>query len=85
VIGGFVKPGLEAVREESERNFKRRGELGADCAAYHQGVLVVDLWGGYRLGHHLRDDRRGKSLRDALYQCVEQPEGNLGARPSFVS
>jgi CubicO group peptidase (beta-lactamase class C family) len=48
VIGGFVVPGFEAVREEFEVNFRRRGELGAACAAYHRGVVVVDLWGGYR-------------------------------------
>ncbi|MGZ5761272.1 MAG: serine hydrolase domain-containing protein [Caldimonas sp.] len=48
MIGGFVEPGFEAVRREFERNFTRRGELGAACAAYHHGVPVVDLWGGYR-------------------------------------
>ena len=29
-----------------ERNFTERGELGAAFAAYRDGVLVVDLWGG---------------------------------------
>jgi CubicO group peptidase (beta-lactamase class C family) len=48
VIGGFVEAGFEAVRQEFEANFRRRGELGAACAAYHHGVPVVDLWGGYR-------------------------------------
>jgi CubicO group peptidase (beta-lactamase class C family) len=48
VIGGYVKPGFGAVRKEFMTNFKRRGELGAACAAYHGGVPVVDLWGGYR-------------------------------------
>ena len=46
-IQGTVAPGLEEVREEFERNFIRRGELGAACAIYHQGVKAVDLWGGY--------------------------------------
>jgi CubicO group peptidase (beta-lactamase class C family) len=36
------------VRAEFEVNFGQRGELGAACAAYHRGELVVDLWGGYR-------------------------------------
>ena len=48
MIGGFVKPGFEDVRAEFVANFERRGELGAACAAYHDGVPVVDLWGGYR-------------------------------------
>ncbi|HTX01392.1 MAG TPA: serine hydrolase domain-containing protein [Acidimicrobiales bacterium] len=45
-IGGFVAPGLEAVREEFERNFAERGEVGAAFAATRHGELVVDLWGG---------------------------------------
>jgi CubicO group peptidase (beta-lactamase class C family) len=48
MIGGMVADGFEPVRAEFEANLVRRGELGAACAAYHRGVLVVDLWGGYR-------------------------------------
>jgi len=47
-IGGAVAPGFEPVREAFERNFARRGELGAAVAAYHEGEVVIDLWGGYR-------------------------------------
>ncbi len=43
---GFVAPGLERVREEFERNFVERGELGAAFAVYCDGELVIDLWGG---------------------------------------
>ncbi len=43
-----MAPGFEPVREAFEANFARRGELGAACAAYHRGALVVDLWGGWR-------------------------------------
>jgi len=48
MIGGVVADGFESVRAEFEANFSRRGELGAACAAYRRGALVVDLWGGYR-------------------------------------
>lgn len=48
MIGGAVADGFEPVRAEFEANFSRRGELGAACAVYHRGALVVDLWGGYR-------------------------------------
>lgn len=48
MIAGFVERGFEPVRDEFQVNFRRRGELGAACAAYHRGDLVVDLWGGYR-------------------------------------
>jgi CubicO group peptidase (beta-lactamase class C family) len=47
-INGFVAPGLEGVRAEFERNFARRGEIGAAVAAYWRGEKVVDLWGGRR-------------------------------------
>ena len=48
LIGGWVAKGFEPVREAFEHNFTQRSELGAACAVYHAGKLVVDLWGGYR-------------------------------------
>jgi CubicO group peptidase (beta-lactamase class C family) len=45
-VKGFTAPGLEPVREEFERNFTEREELGAAFAAYLDGELVIDLWGG---------------------------------------
>ncbi len=47
-VGGFARPGFEAVRDAFIENFERRGELGAACCAYHRGEKVVDLWGGVR-------------------------------------
>src|SRR3954452_1552431 len=47
-IGGSVAPGFEEVRREFERNFAKRRELGAACAAFVGGEKVVDLWGGVR-------------------------------------
>src|SRR5687768_18235310 len=47
-VQGTVAPGFEAVRTEFERNFRERKELGAACAVYYKGELVVDLWGGIR-------------------------------------
>jgi CubicO group peptidase (beta-lactamase class C family) len=47
-IGGLVAPGFEEVRTEFERNFAKRGEIGAAVAAYWRGEKVVDLWGGRR-------------------------------------
>jgi CubicO group peptidase (beta-lactamase class C family) len=48
LIDGYVAAGFETVRDEFERNFIDRGELGAACAIYHRGQKVVDLWGGHR-------------------------------------
>jgi CubicO group peptidase (beta-lactamase class C family) len=36
------------VRDVFADNFRRRGEIGAACAAYYRGDKVVDLWGGVR-------------------------------------
>lgn len=47
--GGWVAPGFEEVREEFDRNFAERGEIGAAVAAYWRGEKVVDLWGGRRI------------------------------------
>ena len=47
-VGGWVAPGFEEVRDEFDRNFAERGEIGAAVAAYWRGEKVVDLWGGRR-------------------------------------
>ena len=47
-IGGLVAPGFEEVRDEFERNFVERGDIGAATAVYWRGDKVVDLWGGRR-------------------------------------
>jgi CubicO group peptidase (beta-lactamase class C family) len=46
MINGWTAAGFEDVAEAFERNFADRGEVGAAFAAYEQGRLVVDLWGG---------------------------------------
>src|SRR3954447_8143468 len=47
-IGGEVARGCESVRDEFERNWGERRELGGAVAAYVDGEKVVDLWGGVR-------------------------------------
>lgn len=46
-IHGSYAPAYQRVAEEFERNFTARGELGAAVAAFVDGELVVDLWGGW--------------------------------------
>src|SRR3954468_10239873 len=48
MVEGHVTPGFETVRDEFERNFRERREIGAAVAAYHRGEKVVDLWGGFQ-------------------------------------
>ncbi len=48
LINGVCDPRFAAVREEFERNFRVRGEVGAAVCVYEGGEKVVDLWGGYK-------------------------------------
>src|SRR5919206_5162681 len=48
LINGVCDPAFAAVREELERNFRERGEIGAAVCVYRDGKPVVDLWGGYK-------------------------------------
>ncbi len=46
-IQGHCDPRFQAVREELERNFRDRGEVGASVCVLVEGRTVVDLWGGF--------------------------------------
>jgi CubicO group peptidase (beta-lactamase class C family) len=45
-VEGTCSEGFSAVREEFDRNFAERGEVGASVAVTVDGETVVDLWGG---------------------------------------
>ena len=45
-VHGSCEPKFQAVREEFERNFQDRGEVGASVCVTLDGQTVVDLWGG---------------------------------------
>lgn len=49
-IQGFCAPGYEGVRDEFERNFTERGEVGASVCVIKSGEVVVHLFGGTRDG-----------------------------------
>lgn len=55
ITNGRVASGYEQVAVAFERNFTAHGEIGAAFAAYVDGKLVVDLWGG------VADGRSGAS------------------------
>jgi CubicO group peptidase (beta-lactamase class C family) len=46
-VQGDCHPHFAAVRDEFERNFHDRGEVGAAVCVTHNGDTVVDLWGGF--------------------------------------
>ena len=72
-IAGFVAPGFEPVREEFERNFAERRELGGAVAAYSRGEKVVDLWGG------VRDARDGSPWEEDTLVIVYSTSKGLAA------
>jgi CubicO group peptidase (beta-lactamase class C family) len=45
-VQGSCEPRFGAVRDELERNFAERGEVGASVCVLVEGEPVVDLWGG---------------------------------------
>src|SRR5690349_17291716 len=45
-VEGVCAPRFARVREEFERNFAERGEIGASVCVTVDGETVVDLWGG---------------------------------------
>lgn len=45
-IKGYCDPAFAGVREEFERNFAERGDVGASACVIVDGVEVVNLWGG---------------------------------------
>ncbi|ORW06169.1 serine hydrolase domain-containing protein [Mycobacterium kyorinense] len=45
-IQGTCASGFERVRDAFRQNFALRGEVGAAVAAWVDGALVVNLWGG---------------------------------------
>jgi len=45
-VEGTADPRFAAVREEFERNFAERGEVGASVCVTVDGEVAVDLWGG---------------------------------------
>ncbi|MCY3813852.1 MAG: serine hydrolase [Gammaproteobacteria bacterium] len=49
-IHGYCDERFGALREEFERNFTERGDVGASCAATVDGEYVVDIWAGHRDG-----------------------------------
>lgn len=45
-IAGECDRRFQAVRDEFERNFRERGEIGASVCIIVEGRAMVDLWGG---------------------------------------
>jgi CubicO group peptidase (beta-lactamase class C family) len=88
-IHGLCEPRFERVREAFERNFLLRDEVGAAVAAWVDGELVVNLWGGTADAAGCRPWRQNtlaavisatKGLTSTcVHQLVERGDLDLGA------
>lgn len=47
MVSGYVSERFAPVFDEFVKNFAQRGEIGASVALTHQGVPVLEAWGGY--------------------------------------
>lgn len=63
-IDGHVASGFETVAEAFDNNFSERGEVGAAFAAYRDGILVMDVWGG------VADSSSGRPWRGDTVQPI---------------
>lgn len=72
-IHGYCASGFESVREEFERNFRERGELGAAVSLTQDGETIVDLWGG------IADEASGRPWKEDTLAVVFSTTKGLAA------
>ena len=70
-LGGTTAEGWQFVRRLFRQNFLEQRDLGASIAVYHQGQLVVDLWGGWLVGELVRRvDPKRRTLGQFLQEEI---------------
>ena len=77
-IHGYCDERFSAVREEFERNFTARGDIGATFAATVEGEYVADLWGGHR------DAERTARWEEDTIVCVYSTTKTMTALAALV-
>ena len=76
---GFVRPTGDFLFGLGARSLGHPGAGGSFGFADPEAEVGF-AYAPNRLGHHLRDDPREKSLRDALYRCIDRaPVGSAAA------
>jgi len=53
-IHGYCDEKFSSVRDEFEKNFTERGDVGASFALTVEGEYVIDIWGGHAEGTRTR-------------------------------
>jgi len=69
-VHGSCDPKFQSVRQEFEKNFRERGEVGASVCVTVQGKTVVDLWGGIA-----RTDTKAPWKEDTLSVVFSSTKG----------
>ena len=83
-IDGTCDPAFGAVREEFERNFRERGEVGASVCVAVGGETVVDLWGG--VAERASGRPWGRDTVGLVWACSKRATGaSSSSRPRSSS
>ena len=77
-IHGHCDERFGALREEFERNFTERGDVGASFAATVDGEYVIDIWAGHR------DGARTLPWEDDTIVCVFSTTKTMTALSALV-
>ncbi len=77
-IHGHCGERFGALREEFERNFTERGDVGASFAATVDGEYVIDIWAGHR------DGARTLPWEDDTIVCVFSTTKTMTALSALV-
>ena len=77
-IHGHCDERFGALREEFERNFTERGDVGASFAATVDGEYVIDIWAGHR------DGARTLPWEDDTIVCVFSTTKTMSALSALV-
>ena len=69
LIDGICRSDFSLVQEEFEKNFSKRGEIGASVCVIFEGEPVVDLWGGTADQHTKRPWE--KDTVSVVFSCTK--------------
>ena len=66
---GYVAPGWERVHDAFVANLESGQDIGAGCAVYHRGQVVVDLVGGWR--DRKQEQPYDRDVLQVVFSCTK--------------